>query len=425
MNLSISKNKFNTSLTSPKNLNQSYDKKINTNNVYHHKHSNSTANQDLNYRGKYKKTNNFKNKSSVLLSDSDCLNINTSQEYSTDKITKNPLAADRSHYKSPYKALEKRLSRNNSDEKHKEKEKENNNNSNNHNNSNIEKKNKLHSEKLNYSKSVIYEDNIFNRSKSKNKADNSLSEFNKSENEEFTSKRVANIIAKTKDILGRSSSTRDVKKIKTKNSENEKIKKNNIFTVLKTDKNKSEKIDFDAESINNDIYNEHELENNELFDLGKIKSKAFSNKKIKNVSKNNSVSKSKSKRKIKTTKNAKNKLYPYDTNSENCLTFTNNDTTKNYSNNLHSYETTSRISSRKIKNTFTNIINNTNSNRLLTGNNRSFSIHNYSNKIKNIQTEKEKILKLKERNNELKLTLKNERKKVDDLEKKNKRIKFK
>lgn len=398
----------------------------------------------MNYRKKYNSKLKLKSKYANLF-ESDCHNINTSQELS-------PLA-DRSHYKSPFKGknsldeVENHISvksekhnlsvcsKNSKNSKKSQRNFLNASLKSDKNNSKMNNKIKKYEEKLNYSRGA-YEDNILRRSRiANNKPNKSVlsnrNSFNdnKSENEddeEFTSKRVADIIKKTENILGRSASREFKSKKNTKNGNNN--KSNRIITVLKTEKT------FQADNCNEleQESDENQIEYNEHSDIErKIKPKGFNEYSDVIADANKSLKKrKKSGNKIKSKSKSKGKLKKNSNYIDNLLTFTNNDNSNSNSTNLiNNYDTASRVSSRKMKNIYGNNASRISTiNRVVTGSNRSFSINTYGNvKTKsNIeQKDKEKILKLKERNNELKLALKSERKKQEDIEKRLKKIKFK
>ena len=380
-----------------------------------------------------------------MLFDSDCQNINTSQEFS-------PLA-DRSHYKIPFAASK---IQNVQADKFTTSEKSERNNesmcSRNSKNSKTIFRTSLNitdnckNNKLNYSKGV-YKENLLRKSKIHVNNQSIISDLhNKSALEEcedeFTSKRVADIIKKTKSILGRSASHKFRSKSKEINKSN---KKSSILTVLKSEKasaaaNLTQDYS-DKESQNNEknYYDNNNNYNNHYDGFSdperKIKPRGFETnsalaeiQKSKEKRKKSSVVKMKSKSKSKSKAALKKHIYSADLDhnaGENFVTFTNSNT------NLTSYkDTPSRVGRRKINDT-SGILNYNKNKILATGSNRSFTINSYGNKSKlygnkiTEQKDKEKILKLKERNNELKLNLKNERNKHQDLEKKLKKIKFK
>jgi hypothetical protein len=375
-----------------------------------------------------------------MLFDSECQNINTSQEFS-------PLA-DRSHYKSPFHGKNQNAE---TDKKtnHKAEERhdlsissKNSTNSqknfrtslksskiNDISNSNNINNNK-HYERLNYSRG-IYEENVLGKSKAKvnqsylSDANNKTDE----EGEELTSKRVADIIKKTQSILGRSASREFRSKSKDKPNAEVKSKINRVITsVLKTEK--ASAADLAADYSNCEIANESDANENyynNYSDIERIikprgfdESRNFAyDKKSENKKRKKSVIK-KSKSKLSKKNNDSNDI-------DNLQTFSNNNNNCN-TNLIRCYDTASRVRSRKIKeSTGKNASRISTLNRIINGSNRSFSINTYGNvksKNNNEQKDKEKILKLKERNNDLKLSLKNARKKQEELEKKLKKIKF-
>jgi len=512
----------NNNSKSPKILTDSFTLKskysnLNLNQNSLHKHSHSSYSKEegdfLNYRKKYKSKNknkqNLKSKHGMLL-DSDCQNIDTSQEFS-------PLA-DRSHYKSAFTAqnamggeeaeakadkigllLSEKAEKNihsicskNSKNKFSRSFYNNNNNNNDNTDNNFEKSrrsscnsgngyreaNKVSGAKIvnnNYSRAV-YEENVLHKSNSNTYADKNhsilrssgLYNNNKSAEEEpeneYTSKRVADIFAKTKSILGRSASrefrSRSKSKHLNKSSAEAVAKPNinnkNIIPVLKTGNTFAavfpmENTDQENESNENNDFSDPEM---------KIKSKGFekasselssAHKSTEKRKKSAAGAKSKSKSKSKSNskggegfkKKKKKNLYSAEDDSfrasENLVTFTHNDM-----NVIGYYNTASRasISSRKVERSsagkadrsaiFRSKNSKSHNKRLPTGSNKSFSINTYGSKS-NINSSKlaeqnhkqEQILKLKERNNELKLALKSESKKHQEVEKKLKKIKFK
>lgn len=440
----ILKSKYITSANLASNENSKKTNKLAKQARHKHSYSNNNAAQpeeDLNYRKKYNSKLNLKSKYAMLFDSDGCRNIETSQELS-------PAAADRSHYKSPALAAKNNLTRVGVKEKEekinqsmcsKNSRKSENSKANlatsfiSNSNSNTRKANNAYAGRLNYSRGV-YEENVLLRSKvNSNNNQSILSDANNKSYEdgyEYTSKRVADIIKKTKSILGRSASREAGSKGK--------VIKNTVLTVLKNDK--ASVADYsncasDPENENDSNYNKNynnkynkDYSDNEI----KIKPKGFSTdlittnskEKKRKIKSSPSKSKSKSKRKSKSKnhiRNAESNL-----NIDSLLTFTNN-----YNNiessKFISCEAASRVSGRKAKKSVAAANSSSNAfNRLNTGSNQSFSINTQGNKSKIAeQKDKEKILKLKERNNELKLALKSERKKNDELEKKMKKIKFK
>lgn len=394
---SAGKNKLNSSLSSQRNLNLSYEKKSSNNSIGI---ANKNGSSYL-HRKKYK---------SKLLNSSDIMNINTSQDISAERDI-----SSRKYTPKVSPGLNIIGNENNGDLKL----------------SSTSGNIKVMTQANNRTK--VYEDKDVGQ-------------------EENFSKRIADIIEKTKDILNNSCSGKkhnkhDLENSKTytneviKEDDNININKNKVLNISST-KNKEQvarnsivtKLKCD-ENTNSNI-NQYDSDYEKV-----IKPKAFNydyNKKNSAENREDKENKSKS-RKKKLIKKSKSKSKPkiIKNEYENLLTFTNENNLRTYSNALNTrIETTSHLSTGKKRNSnainfstnHNNITSSLNTNRLITRNNRSFSNNNISHKSKGKFTnknDKEKILQLKERNTELKINLKNERKKNEELIKKMSRTKFK